>query len=66
MKSQEVGRFLDFLQNELAIPETDLRLVLRKSPRATNLIAMELWHYGLVTLTQLNQIFDWLDRPIVT
>jgi Protein of unknown function (DUF2949) len=25
-----------------------------------------LWQYGLVTLSQLNQIFDWLERRLMS
>jgi hypothetical protein len=33
----------------------------RHQPAGLNLLPMILWQYGLVTLKQLDQIFDWLE-----
>jgi hypothetical protein len=34
---------------------------MRHQPDAPNLLPMILWQYGLVTLEQLDRIFDWLE-----
>jgi hypothetical protein len=62
MEPKRFTRFLRFLRQELAIPAADLRLALRHPQQVPNLLPMILWQYGLVTLTQLNQIFDWLEQ----
>jgi hypothetical protein len=36
-------------------------LAVRHQPDTPNLLPMILWQYGLVTLEQLDRIFDWLE-----
>ncbi len=50
-----------FLRNDLAIPSASIDLAVRQCEQAPNLLPMILWQYGLVTLEQLDQIFDWLE-----
>jgi hypothetical protein len=57
-------QLIDFLQTELSIPAESISLALRQTTETPNLLPMVLWQYGLVTLHQLEQIFDWLEnRP---
>ena len=51
-----------FLREEMAIPATDLQLVLQCSEPMPNLLPMVMWQYGLVDVNQLNSIFDWLEQ----
>jgi hypothetical protein len=60
MNSQRLQRLIRFLQDELAIPPASIELAVRHHPVTANLLPMILWQYGLVTLEQLDQIFDWL------
>jgi hypothetical protein len=64
MTKQKFSRFLRFLRKELALPKADLRLALRHPERTYDTLPMILWQYGLVTLGQLEQIFDWLERSL--
>jgi Protein of unknown function (DUF2949) len=66
MERKRFTRLLRFLRQDLAIPTADLRLALRHPDRTPNLFPMILWQYGLVTLSQLNQIFDWLEQSLVS
>lgn len=61
MKSTVQTRLISFLQNELAIPDAAIALALKKGEQDPNLLPMVLWQYGLVTLAQLNRVFDWLE-----
>lgn len=62
------AQFIRFLQEEMGIPVADLTVGQRLLNRATaqrleqnlNLLPIILWQYGLVTLVQLDQVFDWL------
>jgi hypothetical protein len=54
-------KLIHFLRDELAIPSASIDLAVRHQPDAPNLLPMILWQYGLVTLKQLDQIFDWLE-----
>jgi Protein of unknown function (DUF2949) len=66
MAHPKFSRFLRFLRQELAIPKADLRLALRHPERSPDTLPMILWQYGLVTLSQLNQIFDWRERSLMS
>ncbi|HEY9653198.1 MAG TPA: DUF2949 domain-containing protein [Coleofasciculaceae cyanobacterium] len=61
MKSTYLQKLIGFLRDELAIPSASIELAVRHHPDTPNLLPMILWQYGLVTLEQLDQIFDWLE-----
>ncbi|MBD2683616.1 MULTISPECIES: DUF2949 domain-containing protein [Nostoc] len=61
MEPRQHTKLINFLLEELAIPATAISLALRHVEQTPSLLPMVLWQYGLVTLTQLNQIFDWLE-----
>jgi hypothetical protein len=61
METKRMAKFLRFLQEELAIPPDGLQLALRHPEQNPSLLPMILWQYGLVTLSQLDQIYDWLN-----
>ena len=62
MKSPMPTQLIDFLQKELAIPANSITTALRHPEQNPGMLPMILWQYGLVTLEQLDQIFDWLER----
>ena len=60
-------RLLRFLQEDLAISSASIDVAervggneQRQRDRDPNSLPMVLWQYGLVTLEQLDKIFDWL------
>lgn len=59
MTSTNRAQFINFLQEDLAIPAPALLLALQHPEQQTDL-PMILWQYGLITLTELDRIFDWL------
>jgi hypothetical protein len=59
MNPQVQAKFMQYLQEELAIPPDSLAIALRHPPQNDVQLPMVLWQYGLVTLNQLEQIFDW-------
>jgi hypothetical protein len=60
MKNKIGREFLDFLRTDLAIKDTDLQLALKHPEQTPNVLPMILWQYGLITIGQLDQIFEWL------
>ncbi|MBD2245277.1 DUF2949 domain-containing protein [Nostoc sp. FACHB-888] len=54
-------QLVDFLEQELGISGGAISLALRHCEQTPNYLAMTLWQYGLVTVDQLAQIFDWLE-----
>lgn len=55
------SEFLRFLQEELAISTDSLEIAQRCREQNPGPLPMILWQYGLVTLKQLDQIYDWLE-----
>jgi hypothetical protein len=50
-----------FLQDELAISTASIQVALKHSEQDPGPLPMILWQYGLVTLEQLEQIYDWME-----
>ncbi len=61
MKTPLQTRLIRFLQEELLIPKESISIALRQD-ELPSLLPMVLWQYGLVTLEQLEKIFDWLEK----
>jgi hypothetical protein len=53
--------FISFLKEELALAPSSVDFALRQRESAYDPLPMILWQYGLVTLEQLAQIYDWLE-----
>lgn len=56
-----ISRLVRFLREDLRIPDDSIQVALRHEAHIANLLPMVLWQYGLVTLEQLDRIFDWLE-----
>ncbi|MBR8839691.1 MAG: DUF2949 domain-containing protein [Stigonema ocellatum SAG 48.90 = DSM 106950] len=54
-------RLIHFLQDDLAISAASIAVALRHSKQDPGPLPMILWQYGLITLEQLEQIYDWLE-----
>jgi hypothetical protein len=52
---------IQFLQDELSISAASLQVALKHSEQDPGPLPMILWQYGLVTLEQLEQIYDWME-----
>lgn len=59
--SKSETQLIDFLQQELALSASSIAIALRHREYAHGPLPMILWQYGLVSLEQLEQIFDWLQ-----
>mgnify|MGYP001070259896 CR=1 FL=1 len=61
MTPNSYSRLIQFLQEELAISPSSIAVALRQSEQDPGPLPMILWKYGLITLEQLDKIFDWLE-----
>jgi hypothetical protein len=61
METTTQTRLIQFLRDELAIPAPAIAVALRHQEQSYNALPMVLWQYGLITLEQLDQIFEWLE-----
>lgn len=58
MTSPDTHCLVEFLRDDLDLPEAAIALAERQAPSA-NQLPLVLWQYGLVSLQELEQIWDW-------
>jgi hypothetical protein len=61
MTSPANSHLVEFLREELSIAPSSIEMALRQSELDPGPLPMILWQYGLITLEQLERIYDWLD-----
>lgn len=61
MTPRTYARLIQFLQDDMSISPSSIAVALRQSEHDPGPLPMILWKYGLITLEQLDQIFDWLE-----
>ncbi|MEM7556790.1 MAG: DUF2949 domain-containing protein [Cyanobacteria bacterium P01_A01_bin.84] len=61
MSPATYSKLIDFLQDDLAISPASISVALRRNEQNPGPLPMILWQYGLITLEQLEQIYDWLE-----
>jgi Protein of unknown function (DUF2949) len=59
METSLQARLIIYLQQELSLSPGAITLVL-KQEAPVSLIPVLLWQYGLISLHQLDRLFDWL------
>lgn len=60
MKPAIYAKFVKFLKEDLALSSESIEIVQRAVEEHPAPIPMILWQYGLVTLEELDRIYDWL------
>lgn len=58
-------RFLAYLQQNLGLSEAALAIATRQRQPTNTELPIVLWNYGLITLEQVGQIFDWMAEAVV-
>jgi hypothetical protein len=61
ISSTPLTKLIKFLQDDLAISASSMAIVLKQIERNPGPVPMLLWQYGLVTIEQLDRIYDWID-----
>lgn len=62
MSSSLQQKFIQFLQNDLSISTAELDIALRRQDPLMSQLHIVLWQHGLITLNQLNSVFEWLEQ----
>lgn len=52
---------IQFLQQDLGVSVAQIDLALRQIRETSDQLPMILWQYGLISLGQLDKIFDWFE-----
>jgi hypothetical protein len=61
MATKNHTNLIRFLQEELSISTSSIEVALRHSEQDPGPLPMILWQYGLITLEELEQIYDWME-----
>jgi Protein of unknown function (DUF2949) len=61
MASAHFTKLIRFLQEDLAISASSMSIVLKQVEHNPGPLPMILWQYGLVTIEQLDRIYDWME-----
>jgi hypothetical protein len=61
MPSTNYSRFIRFLQEELLLSPDSIAIAERTGGANDGHLPMILWQYGLVTIEELERIYDWLE-----
>jgi hypothetical protein len=61
MQSANYSKLVQFLQEDLAISSSSMAIALKYVEQDPGPLPMILWRYGLVTLEQLDRIYDWME-----
>jgi hypothetical protein len=57
-------RFLAYLKHYMGLSEAALAIATRQQQPTTTELPIMLWNYGLITLEQLGEIFDWMAEAV--
>ena len=60
MTALNQNMIVSFLRSHLALSDEAIALA-TKTTRAPHLLPMSLWQYGLLTIEELEQVFDWME-----
>jgi hypothetical protein len=55
-------KLIQFLQAELSLPAQAIDLGLRYCEQTPSLLPTVLWQFGLISLEQLDQVFEWMEN----
>ncbi len=54
-------QLLHYLERDLALPPESIAMALRQWQQQRGSLPIILWQYGLISLEQLDSLFEWLD-----
>ncbi|HEY9881851.1 MAG TPA: DUF2949 domain-containing protein [Leptolyngbyaceae cyanobacterium] len=61
MATKTHTHLIRFLQEELSVSPSSIEVALRHIEQDPGPLPMILWQYGLITLEELEQIYDWME-----
>jgi Protein of unknown function (DUF2949) len=64
MTQHDLPQVVSFLHQNLNLPNDAIQLALKQSQSNYNRLPIILWQYGLVTLPELDRVYDWFESYI--
>jgi hypothetical protein len=64
MSKHDIPQVANFLRQNLNLSDDSVQLALKQSQLNYNSLPIVLWQYGLVTLPELDRVYDWFESYI--
>lgn len=64
MSKHDLPQVVNFLHQNLNLSDDSIQLALKQSQSDYGSLPIVLWQYGLVSLPELDQIYDWFESYI--
>jgi Protein of unknown function (DUF2949) len=64
MSKHDIPQVVNFLHQNLNLSTDSVQLALKQSQSDYSNLPIVLWQYGLVSLTELDRVYDWFESYI--
>jgi Protein of unknown function (DUF2949) len=64
MSKHDLPQVVEFLHQNLNLSDDSVQLALKQSQSDYNNLPIILWKYGLVSLPELDRVYDWFESYI--
>lgn len=64
MSKHDIPQVVNFLSQNLNLSDDSVQLALKQSQSDYSSLPIILWQYGLVSLPELDQVYDWFESYI--
>ena len=61
MSKQDIPQVTNFLRQNLKLSDDSVQLALKQAQSDYSSLPIVLWQYGLVSLPELDQVYDWFE-----
>ncbi len=64
MSKHDIPQVVSFLRQNLNLSDDSVQLALKQSQSNYSSLPIVLWQYGLVSLPELDRVYDWFESYI--
>jgi Protein of unknown function (DUF2949) len=64
MSKYDIPQVVNFLRQNLNLSEDSVQLALKQSQSDYSSLPIILWQYGLVSLPELDRVYDWFESYV--
>ena len=64
MSKYDIPQVVSFLRQNLHLSDDSVQLALKQSESNYSSLPIVLWQYGLVSLPELDRVYDWFESCI--
>ncbi|WP_299490254.1 DUF2949 domain-containing protein [Acaryochloris sp. IP29b_bin.137] len=64
MTIKHYQKLIEFLTQDLGVPAESINIALKSCQQQQGPLPVVLWQYGLITMEQLNAVFQWVETSL--